>query len=108
MQQLWMENSKALGSNCSGSLLHGILIIGIGFFMLPCLVLSYWAVSFEELSALVGYTMVPSFGAPLRGSQLMILMPERTAAGLGVESGNIDEGCQRTRRERQGRLREVT
>jgi hypothetical protein len=33
-------------------------------------------------------------------------MPERTEAGLGVESDNIDEGCQRTRRERQGQPRE--
>jgi len=36
----------------------------------------------------------------------LILMPERTEAGLGVESDNIDEGCQRTRRERQGQPRE--
>ena len=45
---------------------------------------------------------------PLGGSTLMVLMPERTAAELGVESDNIDEGCQRTRRERHCRLREVT
>ena len=68
---------------------------------------------FEALSALVSYALVrlalvPYCGTFIWGSTLMILMPERTAAGLGIESDNIDEGCQRTRRERHCRLREVT
>jgi hypothetical protein len=40
------------------------------------------------------------------GSSFSFETPPLT--GLGIESDSIDEGCQRTRRERQGRLREVT
>ena len=73
---------------------------------------------FEALPASVNYGLIstvlvtsalmPSFGTLLLDSLLMVLMPQLTAAVLGVESDNIDKGCQRTRRERHCRLREVT